>query len=389
MRIRVLKPALLTLAVASVSAQAADQYPNVSLTVDAYHKSDNTALGGRHEGWGLSHTELSVSQRFGNLFDGTITAVGEANEEETEFNFEEVYLQTLALPAGMTLRAGRFLSDIGYLNGQHPHADSFTERPLIYRSFLGGHYYDDGIGLNVVMPTELYWRVGAEAFTGDELGEFDHDRTIGAWTVSSKVGGDIGASQSWQAGVSYLRNRMLDQGGAHEEHAHDEHEHEHEHEHEDDAHHGHSHGAEYAGKHLYLADIVWKWSPQGNNRGQQLTLSGEYIRATDPNESAASSDYHEGWYGSAVYRFSPQWSAGIRHGRVDLQMGHDDHFHEASMTESTLMLAWNPTHTQTVRLQYAHQDVRKDWQDTLSDSADNALTLQYIISFGAHDAHAF
>ena len=140
---------------------------------------------------------------------------------------------------------------------------------------------------------------------------------------------------------------------------------------------------------MYLADMVWKWSPRGNNREQQLALSAEYARVTDLNRYASSDDYHEGWYGSAVYRFSPQWSAGVRHGRVNLKLGHGDHFHDGELEETSLMLAWNPSHTQTLRLQYTEQDAVKDWDDTFAGAADNVLTLQYIISFGAHDAHTF
>jgi hypothetical protein len=364
---------------AGTQAHAELQAPDISLTIDAYHKSDDTALGGRVDDWGLSHTELAVSQQFGSFARGKLTAVAESNKEETDFSIEEAYLQTLSLPAGLTLRGGRFLSDLGYLNGQHPHADSFTERPLMYRAFLGGHYYDDGIGVSLVMPTDLYWRISAEAFDGDELGEFDDNPTVGTWALSTTLGGDLSDSQSWQAGVSYMRNRML--GHAEEEHHHDHHDHEEDHS-------GHSHGAEYAGKHLYMADLVWKWAPQGNNRAQQLTLSVEYARVTDLNEYASSDDYHEGWYGSAVYRFAPQWSAGVRHGRVNLKLGHGDHFHDGALEENAVMLAWNPSHTQTLRLQYTHQDAVKDWDETFA-GADEALTLQYIISFGAHDAHAF
>lgn len=365
--------------IAAAPAHAELQAPDISLTVDAYHKSDDTALGGRTQGWGLSHTELGIGQQFGSLARGKLTAVVESNEDETDFSIEEAYLQSMSLPAGLTLRAGRFLSDLGYLNGQHPHADSFTERPLMYRAFLGGHYYDDGVGLSLVMPTDLYWRISAEAFDGEELGEFGADPTVGTWALSTSFGGDLSESQSWQAGISYLRNRMLEAG----EEAHDHHHHDHA-----DEHHGHSHGAEYAGKHLYLADLVWKWAPRGNNRNQQLTLSAEYARVTDLNEYADSNDYHEGWYGSAVYRFAPQWSAGVRHGRVDLKLGHGDHFHDGALEETSAMLAWSPSHSQTLRLQYTHQDTVEDWHDTLA-GADNAVTLQYIISFGAHDAHAF
>lgn len=354
--------------------------PEIGLTIDAYHKSHENALSGREEGWGLSHTELALKQQFGNLMSGKLTAVMESNEEETDFSIEEAYLQSLSLPAGLSLRGGRFLSDMGYLNGQHPHADSFVERPLLYRAFLGGHYFDDGLGLSLVMPTDLYWRISAEAFDGEELSETESDRTVGTWVLSTTLGGDLNESQSWQAGLSYMRNRTLAEEEGHDDHDHD---------HDDHDHEGHSHGAEYTGKHLYLADLVWKWAPQGNNRDQQLTLSAEYARVTDPNEHASSKEYHEGWYASAVYRFAPQWSAGVRHGRIDVQMGHDDHFHEGALEETALMLAWNPTHTQTLRVQYTHQDVRKDWHDTFEAESDEVLTLQYIISFGAHDAHAF
>jgi hypothetical protein len=70
-------------------------------------------------------------------------------------------------------------------------------------------------------------------------------------------------------------------------------------------------------------------------------------------------------------------------------MGHDDHFHEGALEETAVMLAWNPSHTQTLRLQYTHQNVLQDWDDTFDAAADDVLTLQYIISFGAHDAHSF
>lgn len=349
--------------------------PEISLTIDAYHKSNDTALGSRSEGWGLSHTELALKQQLGSWMTGKLTAVMESNEEETDFSIEEAYLQTLALPAGLTLRGGRFLSDIGYLNGQHPHADSFVERPLMYRAFLGGHYYDDGLGLSLVMPTDLYWRISAEVFDGDSLSETDTGQTVGTWVVSTTFGGDLSDSQSWQAGLSYLRNRTLLADTDHDDHDHEEH--------------GHSHGAEYTGEHLYAADLVWKWAPKGNNRNQQLILSAEYARASDINEFASSNEYHEGWYGSAVYRFTPQWSAGLRYGRIDVQLGHGDHFHEGALDETSVMLAWNPSHTQTLRLQYTHQDVHKDWHETFDEAADDVLTLQYVISFGAHDAHAF
>ncbi|WP_206052649.1 hypothetical protein [Neptunomonas marina] len=399
-----LNPLALAAALVAIPATQAAAQTDVSLILDAYHKSDQTALGGRSEGFGLSHSELSITQSMGEHLRGKLTAVADINEDDSEFELEEAYLQTLTLPAGLTVKAGRFLADIGYLNSQHSHSDSFTERPLAYRGFLGGHYFDDGLGLSITLPTQLYWQVNAGIFTGDEFADRNSDNSLGIWTLSSKIGGDIGTEHSWQAGFSYVRNRTIDD--AHDEHHHNDHDEEHEEDHDeehddhsdehdadhddhghddhdDGGHHGHSHGAEYTGKNIYIADVVWKWAPQGNNRQQQLKLAGEYIRVTDINEYAGSSDYHSGYYLSAVYRFLPEWSVGVRHGELDVKNPHGDHFHAADISETSVMVAWNPTHTQTVRLQYTEQDGNGFEDD------DNAITLQYQIGFGSHAAHGF
>ncbi len=367
MKLKVLAAAL---AMVSVQASAQDNTPRISATIDAYYKSDNSALGGREEGFGLGHTELSIQHRFADLLDARLTAVAEWNDEEHGADVEEAYLETLQLPAGFTLKAGRFLADLGYLNAQHTHADNFAERPSVYRAFLGGHYYDDGLALRALLPTDIFWQLSAAVFTGDHLGAFESGSTVGAWTLSTKLGDDIDESQSWQAGVSYLRNRM-------ELHA------EHEDEDDHDEHAGHSHGAAYAGEHLYIADAVWKWSPSGNNKSEQLTLATEYFRVTDITDEAGAG-HHDGWYASAVYRFATEWSLGLRYGDLDVRQEHEEgEFEDAGLKETTVMLAWNPAHTQTVRLQYTHQNA-----DELSGE-DNTVLLQYLISFGAHDAHSY
>ena len=58
------------------------------------------------------------------------------------------------LPAGFSLRPGRFFSNIGYLNSHHAHTDNFFDRPLAYQAFLGNQYGDDGVQLRWVAPTD-------------------------------------------------------------------------------------------------------------------------------------------------------------------------------------------------------------------------------------------
>ncbi|MBB1321022.1 hypothetical protein [Shewanella sp. SR43-8] len=387
----------LACAVSSYSAMAEDSSltnPNISAVLDGYYQTGDRPLAERAEGFGLGETELALSANIDEMFYGKMTAIIESHDGETELNLEEAFIQTLAMPYGLSVRAGRFLSDIGYLNNQHLHTDSFSDRPAAYRAFLGGHYFDDGIRLNYVAPTDLYWTLGVEAFKGESLraadahGERDFDN-LGVYSALTKMGGDIGIESSWQLGLSYLRNQN---GQAYAEDEHNEEEEGH-----DEEHAGHSHSASYTGKNTYIADVVYKWAPNGNYKYQNLTVSGEYFRVTDifamepghiveaDHEDISSDDYHQGWYVSSVYQFSPRWSAGIRYGQVDTYEVHGDHLHSQQLKESEVSLAWHSSHFSTVRLQYTHQTGTNF--DGFED--DNILTLQYVMSLGAHGAHQY
>ncbi|WOT04754.1 hypothetical protein [Shewanella youngdeokensis] len=383
-------------AILSVNAYAQDSSltnPSISAVLDGYYQNTERPMAERVEGFGLGHTELAMSANIDDMFFGKLTAMIEMHDGETELGLEEAFIQTLAMPYGLSMRAGRFLSDIGYLNNQHVHTDSFSERPAAYRAFLGSHYFDDGLRLSYVAPTDLYWTMGAEAFKGDDMratdehGEREYE-PIGVYTAFTKIGGDAGVNGSWQAGLSYLRN---ENGRLTAE----------EHEHEDELEvlsDEHVHSAQYTGENTYVADFVYKWAPNGNYKYQHLTLSGEYFRVTDfepleedheehedHDDHHESNDYQQGWYVSGVYQLSPHWSAGLRYGQVDALSMHDDHFDEQQLKETEVSLAWHHSHFSTVRLQYTNQ------QGTNFDGFedDNVITLQYVMTLGAHSAHQF
>ncbi len=215
----------------STSAFAQDpslSNPAISAVLDGYYQNTERPMAERVEGFGLGHTELAMSANIDDMFYGKLTAVVEMHEGETELGLEEAFIQTLAMPGGFSVRAGRFLSDVGYLNNQHVHTDAFSDRPAAYRAFLGSHYFDDGVRLTYVAPTDIYWAMGIEAFKGDSMRAVDEHgerefEELGIYTAYTKLGGDIGANGSWQAGLSYMRNengRMsADEHAEHEEHS--------------------------------------------------------------------------------------------------------------------------------------------------------------------------
>jgi len=343
----------------------------------------------------LGESELVVTANIDPYFRGLLIA---ALTPENEVEVEEAFFQTLALGRGLTLKGGRFLSGIGYQNEVHQHFWDFQDAPLAYRAFLGGRLNDDGVQLRWVAPTELFVELGAELGRGRTFPSTEQSRNrAGAWSVFAHVGGDIGASTAWRAGLSYLRASPRERAF------------------EDADSLGNPVSQSFSGtSRLWIADFVLKWAPSGNATVTNLKLQGEYFRrsesgtlAYDDTAQAAPqfgvpvsdsySSRQSGWYLQGVYQFMPRWRFGYRHDRLDfgsvnngivanglgpaaadfplLMTAHNP-------TRHALMLDWSPTEFSRLRLQLASDKSR-------FGLTDHQALIQYIFSLGAHGAHRF
>src|SRR5688572_9593634 len=97
--------------------------------VDLTQSSRPLALGGRDQGLQLGHSDVGIGGPLGSALRTQLTATVETHEGKLDGTFEEAWLETTALPAGLQLRVGRFPAQIGQFNQQHGHADDFVERP--------------------------------------------------------------------------------------------------------------------------------------------------------------------------------------------------------------------------------------------------------------------
>jgi hypothetical protein len=346
-------------------------------------------------GFSLAESELVITGNVDPYFRGALVA---ALTPENEVEVEEAFFQTLALGRGFTLKGGRFLSGIGYLNEIHQHAWDFQDAPLVYKAFLGGRLNDDGVQLRWVAPTDLFVELGTEFGSGRSFPATDRNRNgANLWTLFGHVGGDIGVSTAWRAGLSYLQASPQDRAFTDLD----------------------SLGAEvtqsFSGdSRLWIADFVLKWAPNGNASVTNLKLQGEYFRRKEsgtltfddtasaaPQFGAAFTDSYSssqsGWYAQAVYQFMPRWRVGYRYDRLD--HGTVDNaivtnglgptaadlpllMTDYNPTRNTAMVDWSPTEFSRLRLQYAQDKSRVGL-------TDNQLLLQYIMSLGAHGAHRF
>ena len=345
------------------------------------------------EGLTLDETELMLSASVDQLFFAQTTIALHDDGNETEVEVEEAFIDALAIPAGTGLRFGRFYSDIGYLNKVHTHAWNFRDAPLVYRAMLGKQYADDGIQLSWVAPTDLYMRVGGETLRGDRFPGGEATETLGnSQSLFIKFGGDVGASHSWQAGLSQLWVDVVDRDSS-----------------------GHSHGGtestgdSFTGdSNLTIADFVWKWAPQGNTGNRNLIFQSElFYRNEDGTDHFTESgdtavlDYdgkQKGLYAQLVYQFMPQWRLGVRYDWLssdnDLRVVDAGGLDPNEVLEETalnsngfdpnrlsLMADWSPSEFSRLRLQYN--------RDKSRPVVDNQWTLQYIMSLGSHGAHEF
>ena len=68
-----------------------------------------------------------------------------------------------------------------------------------------------------------------------------------------------------------------------------------------------------------------------------------------------------------------------------MRIVHEGQPERAGLQERSLMLAYKPSHLQTLRLQYTQQGQAQGFENP----ARHALQLQYVLGFGAHPAHAY
>jgi hypothetical protein len=176
-----------------------------SYRIQGFPLPPDAEIGPGTRGFSLNETELSLSASVDPWFRGVATM---AFAPDNSVSVEEAYVQTTALGRGLTLRGGRFLSGIGYLNPQHAHAWDFTDAPLAYQAMLGTQYGDDGVQLAWVAPTDRLVEVRGELGRGRSFPGSDRNKNgAGMASLSVHMGDDVGTSHSWRAGLSYLRAR--------------------------------------------------------------------------------------------------------------------------------------------------------------------------------------
>jgi hypothetical protein len=341
----------------------------------------------------IGESELVVAANVDHTFRGYM-ALALPPEEGAAPQVEEGYVQTLGLDNGLSVKAGRFLSGLGYMNEQHAHAWDFSDAPLAYKAFFGNQLRGDGVQLKWLAPTETFLEFGVEAGRGGAFPSTDRNKNgFQTGTLFAHVGGDVGISHSWRAGLSFMKTSPKDREYADVDAA------------------GAATLNRFSGRSkTWVADAVWKWAPSGNSSERNLKLQGEYFRRTEngtlrtnaaacllPGCQGDFSSRQSGWYGQAVYQFMPRWRVGYRYDRLStasltnalaidpasgLTAADFPVFAAHQPKRNSLMVDWSPSEFSRLRFQVARDESRLGLPD-------NQIWLHYIVSLGSHGAHKF
>ena len=339
-------------------------------------------IGPGPRSFSIAESELTLSASVDDKFAGVLTF---SLTPDDTVAVEEAYGIATALPYGITPKFGRFFSGLGYMNEQHQHVWDFYDAPLVYKAFLGGQYTNNGVQVKWVAPTDTFLELGGELGSGNGYpGNARNKNGIGNGIVYAHAGGDVDASNSWRAGLSWLQTAAKDRDYTQADLS------------------GNDAQVSFTGKsQVAIADFVWKWAPNGNARERNVKLQGEYFwrrergdLTYDANGALALTqvgDYRStqsGFYAQGVFQFMPYWRVGARYdwlnpGTVDYG-ANGAYFADTSFNpqRAAVMLDYTPSEFSRFRVQYQQSKVQPG-------ITDNQIFVQYILTLGAHGAHRY
>ena len=390
--------------------------------------------GGGHDpkrrGFTLQQAELSFAGVVDPYFSGEAHIV----LLEDAIELEEAFVTSTALPGGLQVKAGYYLTEFGRINPTHPHTWPWLDQPVIASRLLG----EDGLraaGARVgwLLPTPWYSQVllgvqnadnetavsflgeghhhgeeegeeaeAAHAEAGDEHAEEAHaegehegeeEEHVHDLGVEETIGGQPAPGRDINGLDDYLYSARWENSGDLSE--------------ETTALLGVSalYGPNATGEDgetfIYGADLTLKWRAAGNQRGYPFVTWQTEIMKRDFDAAAVSipheDEVHEfaaasledwGLYSQLLWGFAPGWEAGLR---IEYATGSDDGLEErdedaarSDRVRISPLVAWRPSEFSRLRLQYNYDDA-----DFLADGEAHTVWAGVEFLYGMHPAHTY
>ncbi len=374
---------------------------------------ENLQAGGHDpnkRGFTLQQVELSLTGAIDPHLNGEAHLIYFIDAEgESQFEVEEAFVTTQALPADLQLEVGQFFTEFGIINPSHPHTWQFVDQPIINSRLFGA----DGMrapGFRLGWLTPLPWfaelHLGMQNSNGETMRSFRGEDGVGGRPNVERATDGLDdftylarLENSWE--LSDEITTKLGFSGLH----------------------GPNSSGTSAHSWIYGADMKLSWRPLINTRGwpfvtwqsefmqrdydaasftgkieaetarlaqvahgaeEEHSTEGEAIEVSYPSDTLKDS----GFYTQLLYGFDPGWAAGMRFEYASgsgesIEGSSSDPFRDNRYRLSPL-IAYHPSEYSRVRLQYNYDNA-----EHLTDDSEHSFWLVLEWLYGAHPAHKY
>jgi hypothetical protein len=340
----------------------------------------------QQRGFNARNIELAFDGAVDPYFEGFANIVFKLdNDNATEVEVEEAFLQTTNLPFNLQLKAGQFFAAFGRINPTHPHTWDFADAPIVHGRLLGPDGLR-GVGAQIswTLPTPWYSQLivasqngrGSTGYSFRNPG--DNGMFFGRLTTDREARGlqDFVWMPRWENSVDLSATQVVLAGvsGAF----------------------GSNETGANSRTQIYGADFLYKWKSSHAEGGfpflkwqtEWMYRRFEAGRGIDQSFPVAETFHDWGLYSQVLWGFKKGWVAGVRGDYLHMQDSRftDDNDRQ-SRSRISANLTWYPTEFSKLRLQYNHDFLEENF--FLAGRDVDSVFLQFEFILGAHGAHKF
>src|SRR2546423_2285072 len=340
----------------------------------------------QQRGFNGRNAEIALDGAVDPYFEGFANIVLKLdNQNETEIELEEAFLQTTNLPYGLQLKGGQFFDAFGRINATHPHTWEFADSPLVNGRLLGPDGLR-GVGaqLSWTLPVPWYAQFifAVQNGRGGTAYSFRNPGEDGVFYDRMTIDRDASALHDMlyvprletSFNPSDTQTVLLGASGAF----------------------GMNDTGANNHTQIYGADFLYKWKSSHAEGGfpfvkwqtEAIYRRFEAGRGLDDSFPVEETFRDWGFYSQVLWGFKKGWVVGIRGDYLHMQESvfTDDDMRQ-SRSRISANLTWYPTEFSKIRLQYNHDSLEEN--DFLASRDVDSIFLQFEFILGAHGAHKF
>jgi hypothetical protein len=340
----------------------------------------------QQRGFNARNAEIALDGAVDPYFEGFANIVLKLdNNNETEIELEEAFLQTTSLPYSLQIKAGQFFNAFGRINPTHPHTWEFADSPLVNGRLLGPDGLR-GVGAQIAwtVPVPWYSQVifAVNNGRGGTAYSFRNPGDNGVFYGRMTIDRDASALHDFvfvprfenSFNPSETQTVLFGASGAFGAN--------------DTGPNGHTQ--------IYGADLLYKWKSARAEGGfpfvkwqtEAMYRRFEAGRGLDDLFPANETFRDWGMYSQVLWGFKKGWVAGLRGDYLHMQKSllTDDDMRQ-SRSRLSANLTWYPTEFSKIRLQYNHDFLEEN--AFLASRDVDSIFLQFEFILGAHGAHKF